>query len=110
MTMTGVKHKFHAKPQTVGNIRFASKLEARYYNHLLLRQRTGEIVFFLTQVPIRLPGGTIYRVDFLEFHADGSAHFVDTKGVQTPEFKIKKREIEAQYPFTIEIVTTLGGM
>jgi hypothetical protein len=59
--------------------------------------------FFLRQVPLHLPGGTRLVVDFLEFHADGTTHFVDAKGMKTEAFKIKKREIEAHYPITIEL-------
>ncbi len=97
------KHKFHATPTERDGIRFDSKLEARYYQELKIRQRSGEILFFLRQVPIHLPGGTIYRVDFQEFHADGTVHFVDVKGMETQEFKIKKREVEAIYPLLIEV-------
>ena len=30
--------------------------------------------------------------------------FVDVKGFETKEFKIKKREIEAIYPFEIKVI------
>lgn len=55
-------------------------------------------------VPLRLPGGTVLRIDFQEFHSDGSVHFVDVKGMATEAFKIKKREVEAEYPIEIEVV------
>ena len=98
------KHKYNAKPTVVDGIRFDSKKEAGYYSELKLRQQAGEILFFLRQVPIHLPGGTKLVIDFQEFHTDGTVHFVDTKGVITDVFKIKKREVEAHYPFEIEIV------
>jgi len=97
-------HKYQAKPTVVDGIRFDSKGEARYYQELKLRQQAGEIVFFLRQVPFHLPGGTKLVVDFQEFHKDGSVHFVDFKGMETEAFKIKKREVEAAYPVTIEVV------
>lgn len=97
-------HKYGAKAVVVDGIRFDSIKEARYYSELKLRVRAGEVVTFLRQVPIHLPGQTRLVVDFLEFHADGTAHFVDTKGVQTPEFKLKKRQVEDLYPFTLEVV------
>ena len=99
-----VRHKFHAKPTTTNNIKFASKAEAKYYRELLLRQKAGEVLFFLRQVPMHFPGGTVYRVDFQEFHADGTVHFVDVKGMETEVFKLKKREVEALYPVEIEVV------
>ena len=93
------KHKYNAKATMVDGIRFDSKKEAAYYCDLKLRQRAGEVIGFFRQVPIHLPGGTILRIDFLEFHADDTVHIVDVKGVETGEFKIKKREVEAVYPW-----------
>ena len=99
------KHKYNAKPTMVDGIRFDSKKEAQYYRELKLRQRAGEIVGFLRQTPIHLPGGTKLVIDFQEFHADGTVHFVDTKGVETAVFKVKLREAKAAYPWLeIEIV------
>lgn len=97
-------HKFKAIPTEVDGKRFASKKEAKYYADNKLRVKSGEVLFFLMQVPLLLPGGTVYRVDFVNFHADGSVHFVDVKGMRTQVYKIKKREIEAIYPITIEEV------
>ena len=51
-----------------------------------------------------LPGQTRLVIDFLEFHSDGSVHFVDTKGVQTETFQLKRRQVEELYPFNIDIV------
>lgn len=98
------KHKYNAKSCVVDGIRFDSQKEARYYQQLKLRQAAGEVIGWLRQVPIHLPGGTILRVDFLEFHADGTVHVVDVKGMETEAFKIKKREAEAAYPW-LEVET-----
>jgi hypothetical protein len=43
-------------------------------------------------------------VDFLVFDADGHVRFVDVKGMETPMFVLKKKQVEALYPFTIEVV------
>jgi hypothetical protein len=99
-----LRHKFNAQSVVTDGVRYASKKEARYAAELKLREKAGEIVFHLEQVPIKLPGGTKLVVDFLEFHADGTARFVDVKGMETPEFKIKRREVEALYPITIHTV------
>lgn len=98
------KHKFGAVRTEVDGIKFASKAEARYYNALKLRQKAGEIVFFMRQVPFYLVGGIRYVVDFQEFHSDGTVHFIDVKGMETPEFKMKKKMVEAAYPVEIEVV------
>ncbi len=103
-----IKHKLHAKPTTVDNINFSSKLEARYYQQLLLRQKAGEVIFFLRQVPFHLPGGVKYVLDFQEFHADGNVIFTDTKGMATPLYIAKKKIVEAIYPIQINVVTKEG--
>jgi len=99
-------NKYHNHPTTVGGIRFDSKKEARYYEQLLIRQRTGEVSYFLMQVPIRLPGGSKYVVDFLVFFTDPTSapEYVDVKGKKTETFRVKKREIEHQYPIKIRCV------
>lgn len=96
------KHKFNARPTEFNGIKFASKKEAEYYRQLLTRQRIGEVIFFLRQAPFHLPGGVRYVVDFIEFLADGTVHFVDVKGMETDTYKIKKKIVEATYPIEIE--------
>lgn len=98
------RHKYNAKKTDVDGIRFDSKKEAKYYQELKLRQMSGEIVFFLRQVPFYLPGGVTYRVDFQEFHTDGTVHFVDVKGMRTQSFIAKKKIVENLYPVKIEEV------
>lgn len=99
-----VRHKYNAKATELDGIRFASKREAKAYAGLVAERQAGTIVFFLRQVPLHLPGGTRLVVDFLVFYADGTVRFLDAKGMETDSFKIKKREIEAVYPITIEII------
>lgn len=98
------RHKYHAKRTEYDGRNYDSKAEARYARMLNMRVKAGEVLFYLWQVPFHLPGGTKYVVDFQEFHADGTVHFIDVKGVETEAFKIKKREVEALYPLKIEVV------
>ena len=98
------RNKYGNCPQTVDGIRFASKREARQYEHLKLQKQVGEVSYFLMQVPIRLSGGTRYIVDFQVFMADGTVRYLDAKGRETDVFKIKRREVQAQYPIRIETV------
>lgn len=103
--MRNIRHKYAAVATVTDGIRFDSKKEARYYADLKLRRAAGEVVQFLRQVPFHLPGGVRYVCDFMEFHADGSVHFVDTKGVETADFKAKRRLVENLYaPIVIEVV------
>lgn len=98
------KHKFNAVRTDVDGIKFDSKKESYYYGQLKLRQRAGEVVFFLRQVPFHLPGGVTYRVDFQEFRSDGTVHFIDVKGMKTKDFIMKKKIVEDLYPVEIEVV------
>lgn len=100
----GVRHKFNAKPVYIDSKRWDSTLEYKYALHLELLKKTGEILYYHDHVNIRLPGGTKYEVDFLVFYTDGTVKYIDVKGFETDSFKIKKREVEAIYPFEIEII------
>lgn len=96
------RHKFRAKPTETDGIKFSSKKEANYYLQLKQLQELGEVLFFLRQVPLHLPGNVKYLCDFLVFYADGTADFVDVKGMKTPQYVMKKKQVEALYP--VEIV------
>ena len=95
--------KYNHHPTTVDGIRFDSKKEARYYEHLKIRKAAGEVSYFHMQVPIRLPGNTKYVVDFQVFFADPARppEYVDVKGRQTETFRLKHRQVEALYPFKV---------
>jgi hypothetical protein len=98
------KHKFSAKRCEADSIKFGSKAERSYYFKLQALQKNGDVVFFLRQVPFDLPGNTKYFVDFQVFYADGSVAFVDVKGMSTPLFIMKKKQVEELYPINIEVV------
>lgn len=99
-----VRHKFGARKCESDGIKFPSLLEARYYAQLKLRQKAGDIVFFLRQTPFHLPGGVKYVVDFTVFLADGTIEFIDTKGKDTPMSLAKRKMVEDLYPIEIKIV------
>lgn len=98
-------HKYRVAPtgeRTVDGITFDSKKEAQRYGTLKLLRDQGEVVQFLRQVPFYLPGGVVYRCDFLVFWSDGSATFEDVKGMRTESYRAKKRMVEDLYaPVTI---------
>ena len=98
------RHKFNAVKTELDGINFDSKKEAKYYIELKLRIKSGEVIFFLRQVPFDLPGKVKYRIDFQEFHSDGTVHFVDVKGKKTDMYIAKKKIVEALYPIEIEEV------
>lgn len=98
-------HKFGAVRCRRGEVKFPSKLERSYYDHLVLLQKAKEIDFFLRQVPLYLPGNIRYVVDFVVFktHAiDGlQIEFIDVKGKPTATYKMKKKMVEEMYPIKI---------
>jgi len=97
------KHKFFAKPTEYDGVKYHSKKEAKYAHRLNLLKKSGEIIFYLRQVPVDLPGGVKYRVDFVEFREDGTVHFIDVKGFDTPTGKMKRKMTEDLYPIKIEL-------
>lgn len=100
-----LRHKYGNTRVKRDGVTYASKAEARYADRLRLLQASGEVVMFLEQTTLRLPGGTRYVVDFVVFHQDGTIRWIDVKGYQTETFRVKKREIEAIYPIEIEVVS-----
>lgn len=96
-----IRHKFRNVPTTVGEVYFQSKKEAAYYEQLLLAKRSGDLLFFLRQVPFRLPGNIKYVVDFAEFWKNGEVRFIDVKGFKTPTYRLKKKQVEELYPIKI---------
>lgn len=96
--------KYKSKATVVDGIRFPSKRQAGHYVDLMRQKRAGLVSYFLMEVPFRLPGGTIYRADFVVFYPDGTHRVLDSKGLATPAFKIKKREVEATYPVEIHLI------
>lgn len=96
-----IKHKFHAQPTTIDDIKFSSKAEAKRYQQLMLLIKAGEVLFFLLQVPFILPGGVKYFCDFQIFWANGEVTFEDVKGMRLPMYILKKKQVEALYPIKI---------
>jgi hypothetical protein len=96
--------KFKAKPVKQDGVYFASKLEYRLNNYLLLQINAGEVLFFLRQVPFHLPGGVKYVADYLVFYPDGKYRILEAKGFETALFKAKKKMVENLYPVKIEII------
>lgn len=102
-------NKFKAKPVEIDGIRFASKLEGRYYANLKLLERAGEVCSVALQPPyvITVNGKlcATYRADFCFYDLkERRERVIDCKGVDTPVSKLKRKLVEAQYGITIELV------
>lgn len=103
--VTRPRHKFNAKRTAVGERSYASKAEARYAQRLHTRKAAGEVIGWLEQVPMHLPGGVRYVLDFLVFESDGTVRAVEVKGFETEAWKIKSKLAAAAYPWMpVEVV------
>jgi len=96
-----LKHKFRAIPTELDGIKFASRKEAKRYRELRLLEKSGELLFFLRQVPFHLPANVKYVCDFLCFWKDETVTVEDVKGIKTPLYILKKKQVEAIYPIEI---------
>jgi len=99
-----LRHKFNAVRTEYDGIKFDSKKEAAYYMFLKTKKKAGLVLFWLRQVPFHLPGGVTYRCDFEVFMTDGTVEFIDVKGMRTPQYIQKRKQVEALYPVTIKEV------
>lgn len=90
------RSKYNAQPTDYNGKRYASKKEAARAAELTLLRQGHQIAGFAEQVEFALPGGIKYRADFVVLNFDGTYTIEDTKGVETPEFKLKKRLMAEQ--------------
>ena len=98
------KPKYKNTPVVIDGIRFDSEIEGAYYLLLEDEKRQGQLLYFLRQVPIRLPGNSTYWADFQVFLNNGEVQYIDTKGRETQIFRLKKRMVEDLYPIVIQCV------
>ncbi len=78
-------------------VTYASKAEAAYARGLAADRDAGAIVGWLEQVPLRLPGGVRYVVDFLVMLKSGGCELIEIKGHMTPSARIKIRQARELY-------------
>jgi hypothetical protein len=108
-------NKYSAKAIVVDGHRFDSKLEAARYLYWKNLWHVGAIAWFTRQVPFYLPGGIVWRADFLvatnfsrptnKLVASGDGIVVeDCKGVMTRVSINKIKQVEAIYGFKVHIV------
>lgn len=89
--MKQVKHKFHAVKSECDGIRFSSKLEKRWYSVIKDMKDSGELLFFLRQVPFHIAPDVTYRADFIYFILMVMLKFGNAKAMILQNGKLKKR-------------------
>ena len=95
------KSKYNNEYTILDGIKFQSIKEANRYVELKRLKLTGEIKFFLMQVPFMLPGNIKYLLDFLVIWENGSITYEDVKGHKTQVYINKKKQVESLYPIKI---------
>ena len=98
------RSKYGAVPTYVDGIRFDSKGEAAYFKRLQLEKQGGLIKWFCRQPRFDLPGMIEYRADFIVCGNDGTVRVIDFKGHETPEYKLKKKQMLSEHGIEIEEV------
>ena len=102
-------NKYAANAVVEDQQRFDSKLERDRYLHLKQMRAIGVVDFFLRQVPFHLPGGIVYRLDFLvrwpPQHTAEPVTYEDCKGVLTRVSANKIKQVEHLYRIEVRIIT-----
>jgi hypothetical protein len=93
------KAKYGNNSQIYNGRRYDSKREAAYAQDLDWRMKAGEIKEVIPQfkIDLRVNGRHVanYYVDFKIILADDSVQFLEIKGFETPEWKLKWKILEA---------------
>ena len=103
------RNKFNAKRTELDGIVFDSQRESQYYALLKRREKLGEVSGVELQQPyaLTIDGQLIctYRADFsFDDLVERRHRVVDTKGVITPEFRIKQKLMKAIHNIDVEVV------
>jgi hypothetical protein len=96
--------KYRNIPTILDGQRFDSKLEAKRYTQLRALEGSGAVSWFIRQAPFRLPGGVIYRADFLVVWQYQRVTVEDCKGVMTPVSALKIKQVEEIYHLKVELI------
>ena len=104
------KRKYRNEPVVLDGIRFDSKRERDYYIELKQRDKLGEVGGVQLQVPFPIlgPAGELictYVADFVFFdHVADRFRVIDVKGVETRDFKLKKKLMKVMKRIDVEVV------
>lgn len=111
-------NKYGAK-RTLGKdgIKRDSKFEASVADELLLRKQAGDILDYDTQFKVEMwaydQNGKAamkvsHKVDFRIHHLDGSFELYEAKGVETSDYKMRRRWLETFWlPFNLDHTYTV---
>ena len=83
--------------------RYDSKKEADFAAKLDGEISLRLVLWWLPQPSIPLPGGVIYRADFLVCDSGGRVGFIDVKGRDTQASKNKRKQVFALFGIKVEL-------
>ena len=101
------KNKYNAKKTEFDGRTYDSQRESERAAELKLLQMAGEVVKVYEQAPFSLPGGIIYKADFVILWRDGSWTVEDVKSEITQKnqvYIIKKKLMLERYGIEIQEV------
>lgn len=98
------KNKYKAQAVIIDGYRFDSKKEAAFYDSLRIKKASGEIKYFLRQVPFHLSEKVTYRCDFAIIDNDDRISYWEVKGVMTNSARTKLAWTEKMFDIHINIV------
>lgn len=107
--LTKKESKYHARKTVVDGIKFHSAKEARRYSELKMLEKSGGIRDLKLQVKFPLDVQGVHICNYVcDFHyldiEKGDIVVEDSKGMRTPEYKLKRKLMLAIYG--IEILET----
>lgn len=105
------QNKYKAKKQEFNGIQYHSKKEAAYAHELSIRKAAGEIKDWERQTKISLDvnGKHIanYYIDFVVYHNCETLEYVEVKGFETPEWRLKWKLFHALYGHLPNVLLTV---
>lgn len=115
--------KYKNKKIEIDGLVFDSQAEARYYTYLSDLMQKGVVTAIIPQPRYLLQesfrkNGILFRkieyvADFAVRYEDGRSEVVDVKGMETTDFKIKRKLFEKKYPElslkVVKYVKKFGG-
>jgi hypothetical protein len=96
--------KYGNVPTDVDGERLDSKREAKRYRELILLYKAGEISKPVRQVRFPLPGGVVYVADFLFVDKARGLVVEDAKGMRTPQYRDKAKQMRACWGIEVQEV------
>jgi hypothetical protein len=99
------KYNVSAKEdRTYGGHLYPSKKQMKEAITLDLERKAGKIKGYIEEVPFRLPGHSVHRIDFGIIELDNTVTWREVKGRDLPMGKLKRKQVEELYHIKIEVV------